>query len=233
MNYLHTLSRQSSLWLCVEPQRRWWWRSRWSDAGISIRCWNLHSAGAAKWINKGGGVVILVIDERNIMFMLIWMDCLYQDAGKWRILLLGEGQEVWSRWEKSKSAACLTGAAQEIWMQLIWPQLSSFTSLMLLLKLTFSNRVIASPFRDRKIPLIGIQLCCRYRNVSNFFFFFSQPRHQVFLSVFWRNVRRRDQNKVSCSRKFTFKTEIWILYGNRNYGVNWINVGCFFEKTLW
>lgn len=139
MNNLHTLSRQSSLRLCVEPRRRWWWRSRWLDAGISIRCWKLHSAGAAKWINKGGGVVILVICERNIMYMLIWLDCFNQDAGKWRILLLGKGQELWSRGEKSKSAACVTGAAQEIWMQLIWPQLSSFTSLMLLLKLTFQT----------------------------------------------------------------------------------------------
>lgn len=36
-----------------------------------VGCWKLHSAGAAKWINKGGGVVILVICERNIMYMLI------------------------------------------------------------------------------------------------------------------------------------------------------------------
>lgn len=78
-------------------------------------------------------------------------------------------------------------------MHVIWPLLSSFTHLTLLWKVTLQLCDCKSSFVTEKSPLIGVQLWCSY--LSNYFFFFSK-RHQVFLSVFWRNARRHSLNKL-------------------------------------
>ena len=80
----------------------------------------------------------------------------------------------------------------------MWPPLSSLTCLVSLWKKSHSNCVIAKRFLwDRKIPLIGIQLWWRYRNVGIFL--------QVFLYLFFWGGFRSDGEHWVWQWNTTFK----------------------------
>lgn len=108
----------------------------------------------------------------------------------------------------------------KIWMQVIWPPLSSFTCLMLLWKTHIQTVWLQVLLGDRKILLISIQLWCSNHNVSNF-----HARQDAFLSIFWGNVRWRDRSWVlssgttACSSIYTLKIEISCIVQKqtRNY----------------